>query len=77
MYSLSSLVPRPLPSFSPLAEWKSWESLVPFSYVSVLRATKNSTGLGMRLVFDLFCVCIDDGLRVGVGSWRGFKFSVS
>jgi len=27
--------------------------------------------------FDLFCVFIDDGVRVCVGTWRGFKFSVS
>ena len=24
----------------------------------------------------LFCVCIDDGVRVWVGPWRGSKFSV-
>ena len=25
---------------------------------------------------DLFCVCIDDGVRVQVGPWRGFKFQL-
>ena len=29
------------------------------------------------LVFDLFCVFIDDGVRVRVGPWRWFKFSVN
>jgi len=28
------------------------------------------------VVFDLFCVFIDDGVRVCVGHWSGFKFSV-
>ena len=28
------------------------------------------------IVFDLFSVFIDDGVRVGVGPQRGFKFSV-
>ena len=26
------------------------------------------------VLFCLFCVCIDDGVRVWVGPWRGFKF---
>jgi len=28
-------------------------------------------------IFDLFCVFIDDAVRVCVDPWRGFKFSVS
>jgi len=28
------------------------------------------------VVIELFCVYIDDGARVWVGPWRGFKFSV-
>ena len=31
----------------------------------------------IRCFFDMFYVCIDDGVRVYVGTWRGFKFSVS
>jgi len=27
--------------------------------------------------FDLFCVFIDDGVRVSEGLWRGLRFSVS
>jgi len=27
--------------------------------------------------FDLLCVFIDDKVRLCVGLWRGFKFSVS
>jgi len=30
----------------------------------------------IRSFFDLFCVFIDDGVRVCVGPWRGFNFSV-
>jgi len=29
------------------------------------------------VVFDLLCAFIDDGVRVCVGAWSGFKFSVS
>jgi len=29
------------------------------------------------MVFDLFCVFIDDEVGVCVSLWRGFKFSVS
>ena len=29
------------------------------------------------VVFVLFCVFVDDGVRVCVGLWRGFKLSVS
>ena len=28
------------------------------------------------IVFDLFCVFIDDGVRICVGPWRGFEFLV-
>ena len=30
----------------------------------------------IRSFFDQFCVFIDGGVRVCVGPWRGFKFSV-
>jgi len=33
--------------------------------------------INQYVVFDLFCVFIDGGVRVCVGPWRGFKFSVS
>ena len=38
---------------------------------SLMHATINP-----YVVFDLLYVFIDDGVRVCVGLWRGFKFSV-
>jgi len=32
--------------------------------------------INQYVVFDLFCVFIDGGVRVCVGARRGFKFSV-
>ena len=37
---------------------------------------RRAGGKSMFSFFGLFCVCIDDGVRVWVGPWRGSKFSV-